>query len=137
MEQELSTLRRFFDAFSRADWETAGKCFTADAVWHVPGRSQMSGEYRGWTSIFNDFLARTGPLTDGTFRTNLVEVLTGDSMVVAYQHPTGQRDGRRLDVTACQVITFRDGLISTVRGHYFDLYQADEFWGPPTPTAGR
>jgi uncharacterized protein len=130
MEQELDNLRRFYDAFGHADWDTAGKCFTADAVWRLPGRSQISGEYHGWTSILNDFFAKLGPLTNGTFRSRLVEVLSGDRTLVAYQHATGQRDGRHLDVTACQVITFRDGLIDSVRGHYFDLYHVDEFWGP-------
>jgi hypothetical protein len=49
-------------------------------------------------------------------------------LVAAFQHATGERSGKRLDVTACQVMSFRDGQIADVRGHYSDLYHVDEFW---------
>jgi ketosteroid isomerase-like protein len=45
-------------------------------------------------------------------------------------NPPGVFDGEavRLDVTACQVMSFRDGRIADIRGHYSDQYQLDEFW---------
>ena len=128
MDTELATLRRFYDAFGRRDWAAAGECFTSDAVWHLPGRSQIGHRYVGWAAIAGDFFAKLGPLTDGTFKSELVDVLVGERTVIAYQHATGEREGRSLDMTACQVITFRDGLINEVRGHYFDLYEVDAFW---------
>jgi ketosteroid isomerase-like protein len=128
MEREVATVRKMYDAFGRRDWQAAGECFTADTVWHFPGRSILSGDYKGWDSILSGFFGRLGPLSGGTFRAELVDVLVGDNVAAAFQHATGRRNGKRLDVTVCQVMRFRDGLIADVRGHYSDLYHLDDFW---------
>jgi uncharacterized protein len=128
MEREVTTVRRLYEAFAHKDWKAAGECFAEDAVWHVPGRSPIAGDHRGWNSILADFFARLGPLSDGTFRADLVDVLVGEQVIAAFQYATGERAGRHLDVTVCQVMRFRDGLISDVHGHYSDLYRLDEFW---------
>jgi ketosteroid isomerase-like protein len=128
VEQQVATVRRFYEAFARKDWNAAGECFTDDVVWHLPGRSPIAGDYRGWNAILADFFAMLGPRSNGTFRAELVDVLVGEQVVAAFQHATGQRNGKRLDLTACQVMSFRDGRIAEVRGHYADQYQLDEFW---------
>jgi hypothetical protein len=48
--------------------------------------------------------------------------------VVAIQHATAHFEGRRLDVTGCQLIRMEDGLIAEVTGHYSDQYAFDAFW---------
>jgi len=88
----------------------------------------LSLDHRGWDAIFGDFFSKIGALSGGTFRAELVDVLVGNQRVAAYQHATGERAGRRLDVTGCQVMSFRDGRIADVCGHYSDQYQLDEFW---------
>ena len=128
MEREVSTVRRFYGALARRDWNTAAECFTEDAIWYLPGRGPLAGDHRGWNAIFANFLAKLEPLTKGTFRAELVDVLVGEQLVAAFQHATGERDGKRLDLTACQVMRFRDGRIANVYGHYSDLHQLDHFW---------
>jgi len=73
-------------------------------------------------------MAKLGPLSGGTFRADLVDVAIGDLFVVAVQHATASYRGKDLDVTACQLITVRDGLIQEVRGHYSDQEALDAFW---------
>ena len=128
MKPEESTVRRFYGAMAARDWAAARGCFTDDAVWHLPGRSLIAGDHTGWEAIERDFLAKTTTLSAGTFRAELVDVLVGSDRVAALQHATGERAGRKLDLTACQVMSFRDGLIDEVRGHFSDQYQLDEFW---------
>lgn len=128
MQAEEATVRRFYAALSARDWPAARGCFTEDAVWHLPGRSLIAGDHRGWDAIMGDFLAKITSLSGGTFRAELVDVLVGSERVAAFQHATAERAGRRLDLTACQVMSFRQGLISDVRGHFSDQYQLDEFW---------
>ena len=128
MRTEEATVRRFYEAFAAKDWDAARDCFTEDATWHLPGRSPIAGDYRGWDAIIRDFFAKIGLLSGGTFRAELVDVMVGSQRVAAFQHATAERAGRRLDVTACQVMSFRDGCIADVRGHYSDRYQLDEFW---------
>jgi uncharacterized protein len=102
--------------------------FAADAVWVLPGDSSIAGAHRGWAAIRDEFLAKLGPLSGGTFRARLMDVCVGDQYVVAVQRATAEHDGRTLDVTACQLMRIEDGLIVEVRGHYSNQRSLDEFW---------
>jgi uncharacterized protein len=127
-EADAATVRRFYAAFADRDFATVRACFTPDAVWHLPGRSVISGDHRGWDAIYDDFLGRIGPLSGGTLRAGLVDVAIGADHLVAIQHATADHDGRRLDVTGCQLIRMEGGLIAEVQGHYSDQYAFDSFW---------
>ncbi|WP_432974011.1 nuclear transport factor 2 family protein [Dactylosporangium sp. CA-233914] len=124
----IEVVTRFYEALARRDWTMAETCFAPDASWHLPGNSRIAGDHIGWTAIREDFLAQLGPLSGDSFRAALLDVAVGQHYVVAIQHATGARDDRGLDVTGCQLITFRDGLISAVRGHYSDQQALDAFW---------
>ncbi len=127
-EADAATVRRFYAAFIPRDFEAMRACFTADAVWHLPGHSAIAGDHRGWDAIRRDFLDKTGPLSGGTLRAGLVDVALGTDHVVAIQHATADFEGRTLDVTGCQLIRMQDGLIAEVTGHYSDQYAFDTFW---------
>jgi ketosteroid isomerase-like protein len=129
--RDADTVRRFYAAFIPRDFDTMRACFTPDAVWHLPGRSAISGDHRGWDAIRRDFLDKTGPLSGGTLRAGLVDVAVGETHLVAVQHATASRDGRELDVSGCQLIRMEDGLIAEVTGHYSDQYAFDAFWRDP------
>lgn len=106
-------------------------CFAADALWHLPGSSPISGDHIGWAAIRDEFLAKLGPLSGGTFKAELLDVAVGEKYVVAIQHATGDFGGRILDITGCQLMRVQDGLIHAVRGHYSDQAQLDAFWEEP------
>ena len=128
IESDAETVRRFYAAFAERDFDTIRACFAPDAVWHLPGRSAIAGDHRGWDAIYGDFLARVGPLSGGTLRAGLMDVAVGDDHLVAVQHATANHDGRVLDVTGCQLIRMEGGLIAEVQGHYSDQYAFDAFW---------
>jgi len=127
-EDDVATVRRFYAAFVTRDMETIEACFAPDAVWHLPGRGALAGDHRGWDAIRDDFLARTGPRSGGSLRADLIEVAVGAEYIVAVQHATADHDGRRLDVTGCQLIRMEGGRIAEVHGHYSDQYAFDAFW---------
>jgi uncharacterized protein len=127
-EDDVATVRRFYSAFPDRDYETMEACFAPEAVWHLPGRNAISGDHRGWASIRADFLEKTGPLSGGSLRAGLLDVAAGADHIVAIQHATAEHDGRRLDVTGCQLIRMENGRIAEVRGHYSDQYAFDAFW---------
>lgn len=124
----VEVVRRFYRAVADRDLEAARACFGEHAVWTIPGRSAIAGEHRGWDAIRDDFLARLGPLSGGTFRADLTDVAVGDEHVVAVQHATAQHGGKRLDITGCQLMSVEDGKIVEVRSHYSDQYALDDFW---------
>lgn len=67
-------VRRFYQAVADVDFDMAERCFAPDALWHLPGRSPIAGDHRGWAQIRDDFLSKLGPLSGGTFRRQLITV---------------------------------------------------------------
>lgn len=128
MDMDVNVVRRFYAAVAARDLGAAEKCFAADASWHLPGVSPIAGTHRGWPAIRDEFLAKLGPLSDGTFRAELLDIAVGETYVVAVQHATADAHGRSLDITGCQLMRIKDGLISDVRGHYSDQAALDAFW---------
>ena len=124
----VEVVRRFYEALGKRDMEAIRACLHTDARWVLPGVSPVAGDHRGPDAIVNDFLARLGPLSGGTFKARLIDVAVGADHVVAVQHATAERGDKRLDITACQLMTIDDGRITSVRGHYSDQYALDEFW---------
>ena len=70
-------VRRIFDAFAQKQGFALRGLFAPDAVWTVPGDGTMAGVHRGREAIFR-FLARLPKETDGTTRSQLVDVLASD-----------------------------------------------------------
>jgi ketosteroid isomerase-like protein len=125
---DVDVVRRLYQAIMDRDFVAAERCFAPDARWLLPGTSPIAGEHRGWTQIRDNFMAKLGPLSGGTFRAELVDVAAGAHFVIAVQHATASYGGTSLDITACQLMTIRDGLIHEVRGHYSDQEALDAFW---------
>src|ERR687884_363694 len=99
MSERGDVVRRLYEAIGRGDIAAAADCF-----------------------------ARLGPISGGTFKAELLDVAEGERYVVAIQRATAERDGQRLDVTGCQLMTVEDGRIAEVRGHYSDQEALDAFW---------
>lgn len=125
---DTEVVRRLYQALADHDLDAAGSCFAPDAVWVLPGRSPIAGRHEGWQAIRDEFLTKLAPLSGGTFRARLIDVAVGDEYVVAVQHATGEREGRHLDITGCQLMSVKDGLIVEVHGHYSDQEALDRFW---------
>ena len=123
-----NVVRRFYQAVADVDFDAAERCFAPHALWHLPGKSPIAGDHCGWAQIRDDFLAKLGPLSGGTFRAELLDVAVGHTYVVAVQRATAFRGERTLDVTGCQLIRVSDGVIHNVRGHYSDQRALDAFW---------
>lgn len=129
MAVDASAVHRFYQAVADRDPVAAEACFAPGAVWHLPGSSAIAGDHVGWREIWDDFLSRLGPLSDGTFRADLIDVAIGERYVVAVQHATAHTDERSLDITGCQLMTLDEaGRITDVRGHYSDEAALDDFW---------
>ena len=121
-------VRRLYQAIADGGLVVAENCFAEDVVWHLPGNNPIAGDHDGWSQIRDNFMAKLGPQSGGTFRADLLDVAVGDLFVVAVQRATASYGGKALDITACQRITVRDGLIHEVRGHYSDQAALDAFW---------
>ena len=118
-------VRRLFAAFGR-DPMVVAAALARDVVWRVPGNTVMSGEYRGRRNVV-EFLRRTGPETDGTYRSRLHTVLADDDWAVAIYRASGTRNGIDLDIEQALVFRISDGVLQDVTAVPLDA-AFERFW---------
>jgi uncharacterized protein len=120
-------VRRGFTAFGTGDIATLGELFADDIVWHVGGRSPITGDYKGKELVFG-FLAQLAERAGGTFRLDVHDVLANDEHVVALIKATGERQGKTLNNNAAQVFHVQGGKVTEAWFYPDDQYAADDFW---------
>jgi ketosteroid isomerase-like protein len=127
---DVDVVRRAYAALAAWDLDTLESLFAWDAVWILPGTSAISGIHRGWPEIRDQFILLLGPLSGGTLHADLVDVAVGEKYIVAIQRTSGCLKGRKLDITSCQLVRMRHGLITEVSGLYTaeQLAEIDAFW---------
>jgi ketosteroid isomerase-like protein len=120
-------VRQIFAAFARNEGFALRGLFAEDAVWTVPGRSVMAGTYRGREAIFR-FLARLPKETDGTYGSELRDVLASEERAAALYRARGRRQGRELELD--QVLLFRvaEGLVREVLALPSEPEAFEAFW---------
>jgi ketosteroid isomerase-like protein len=125
--ENAAIVRRIFDAFARQEGLALRGLFAEDAVWSVPGRGVMAGTYEGREAIFR-FLAKLPKETDGTYASELIDVLASQDRAAALYRARGTRHGRTLELD--QVLLFRidDGLVRRVLALPSDPEAFESFW---------
>lgn len=127
-QQAADIVRRGYKAFNEADIHALQEIFDEKSSWHTPGRTSIAGDRRGRDAVFAQF-GRYGGETNGTFKAALEDVFTtDDGRVVGLHRNTGERNGKRLDVSCCIVFELKNGKVISGREHFFDLNNWDEFW---------
>ena len=124
-----AVVREIFGAFARKEGFALRGLFAEDAVWSVPGRGVMAGTYRGRDEIFR-FLTRLPKETDGTYGSELVDVLASDSHAAALYRARGTRRGRTLELDQVLLFTLEDGCVTRVLALPSDPDAFEEFWAP-------
>jgi ketosteroid isomerase-like protein len=121
-------VRRLFEAFERKDAFALRELFAEDAVWHVGGRSVVARTYRGRREIIR-FLGTLPKLTDGTYSSQLIDVLASGARAAVLYRASGRREGRALDIDQLLLFTLRDGVVTEVVALPSDQHAFDAFWG--------
>jgi ketosteroid isomerase-like protein len=127
--ENAALVGRIFAAFARREGFALRGLFAPDAVWTVPGHGVMAGTYRGRDAIFR-FLARLPKETDGTYRSELIDVLASDSRAAALYRARGTRRGRTLELDQVLLFRIEDGLVREVLALPSDPDAFETFWAP-------
>lgn len=127
--ENAEVARRIFDAFARKEALALHGLFAEDATWVVPGRGVMAGTYRGRDEIFR-FLGRLPKETDGTYASELVDVLASETRVAALYRARGTRHGRTLELDQVLLFKIEDGLVTRVLALPSDPEAFEAFWAP-------
>jgi len=120
-------VRRIFDAFTRKEGFALRGMFAEDAVWTVPGNGVMAGVYRGRDEIFR-FLAKLPRETEGTYSSELEDVLASDGRAAALYRARGTRHGRTLELDQVLLFTIEEGLVQRVLALPSDPEAFETFW---------
>jgi ketosteroid isomerase-like protein len=118
--------RNMVNAFQQGDLATVGAAFADDAVWDLPGRSAVAGDYKGPDAIIG-FLAKAYELSGGTLQLELIDILGSDWGAVQVQHVRANHGGRMLDCVETLAHEIVDGKIVRTY-HRPDQYAIDAFF---------
>jgi uncharacterized protein len=123
----LDLMRRGYAAYTSGDLQTIEQLFADDVVWHVSGRSPISGDYTGKAEVFG-FFGRLQELSGGTSRVEVHDLLADDDHGVAIVTQSATRNGRSYEGRVTHVLHLRDGKVTEFWDAYVDQYASDEFW---------
>ena len=120
-------VRRGYAAFGTGDIGTLQELFADDIVWHFPGSSVVSGDFKGKAEVMG-WLAKNAELSGGTLRIEAHDILANDEHAVGLIRVTGQRAGKSLDDPSVQVFHIKDGKVTEVWLNPNDQEASDNFW---------
>lgn len=121
-------VRQGYEAFAKGDLEGVGTLFSDDIVWHVPGKNQFSGDYKGVQEVIG-FFGKTMEWANGTFKVQTHDIIANDTHGIGLVTASGERDGKRWTDNQVHVLHLTDGKVVEYWGHPGDQYATDEFWG--------
>jgi hypothetical protein len=116
-----------YAAFGKGDIPLVFQALDSDILWHVPGRSPISGDYHGHEEVlgfFEHFMALSG----GTFRIRIDDVLANDRRVLVLVTESAQRNGRSWSSPQVHAWTVKNGKATVFWQFQGDQQTEDEFW---------
>jgi ketosteroid isomerase-like protein len=122
-----SLVRRTYEDFETGDLELLGVVMAHEVVWHEPGRSDLAGDYRGPNEVLG-FLRELKARTGGTFKIEVLDVLSEPGRAVVFQRETAMKHEKVLDLIAAVDFEIHNGKITEVTVYQNDAYAFDEFW---------
>jgi uncharacterized protein len=123
----LTLIRRGYEAFGAGDMQTLAPLIASDARWHFPPTGILTGEYAGRDAMLGYF-AQLHHESDGTVRAEPVVMAASGDRVFVQEHVSAQRRGRTLDQTEVCVFTVKGGQVREVCEYLEDQPAAAQFW---------
>ena len=125
--ENLELIQSGYEAFGKGDIPAVLAAFSPDIAWHVPGRSMISGDYRGHDEVVG-FFGKLQELSGGTFQLEIHDFLASDDHVVALVEGTAERNGRSHTFRGAHVWHVGGGKATEFWGTSLDQYADDQFW---------
>jgi ketosteroid isomerase-like protein len=116
-----------YHAFAKGDIPTALGLFAQDISWHIPGRSPLSGDYKGHEQVVA-FLTKSMELSDGTLRIDVHEILSEGERTVVLCTVSAERNGQFWSSPEIHVWRLVNSKAVEFREFQGDQQTEDEFW---------
>jgi len=124
----VQRMREGYDAFAKGDLDTLRDFMMPDVRWHVPGHTDMAGDYEGVDAVLG-FFGRIFERSGGTFRAETIALLADDRYGAAVVLLTAHREDRDLRVQNAQVCRFDGDRIAEFWDTSSDPDALDRFFG--------
>ena len=121
-------LRRFFAAFGAPDLDELGACVTSDLVWHFPGTSPISGDWRGLSGVLTGIREIAMALCGGRNGFELLHVFAGDDCAISIHRDFYTGDDNHLDLRYLLYARMVGGRIAEVWEVPFDQAENDRYY---------
>jgi hypothetical protein len=124
----VEAARASLEALAKGDVETMSAGIAPDAVWHVPGSNQWSGDFTGKDTI----MGRFARMSEQGYRISLDEIhdiVGGDDHVVALVRVSAQGPSGSASTNSVWVMHVRDGMATEFWGHNVDQEAVDRVLG--------
>ena len=118
--------RELYDAFGAADVTRLEGLIAEDAVWEVPGRSELAGSHQGRAAVL-DYFSRLKTL--GNFQATVLDVLASDAGAAVIARARGESAEGRYEGDYCLLLTFRQGQVRRAQLFLEDTYAFDALFG--------
>ena len=120
-------IRKAYDDFAKGDIPAILEAFDASIIWHVPGHSPLSGDYRGHDGVVG-FFKNTLALCGGIFAIEVHHVLAEEDLVVALVTVKAERNGRSAAFPEVHVWRLANEKVTEFREFQGDEQTEDRFW---------
>ena len=106
MGEKAKRLAEAMGLISRGDVEAFGDLLLADdIIWHWPGRSSVSGDYRGRPEAL-ELLRGFHELTDNRLQVVPLDLLEGEDHLMSFTQVTAESEDGKLDVIMADAMRF-------------------------------
>ena len=122
-----AVVRKAYDDFAKADIAAVIKAFDPSIVWHVPGHSPLSGDYRGPDEVVG-FFKHTMELSNGIFGIEVHRILAEGDMVAVLATVKAQRNGKSAAFDEVHIWRLVDAKVTEFREFQGDEQTEDLFW---------
>lgn len=127
MSDIVTALRKLYDALAAGDFGTVMSLLPDDVQAHVPGTSQVAGEYDGKEAV-GGYVGKLAELSGGTLRFEPYDVLASEAHGVGLVRDLAERGDKALAMNNVHVWHARDGVLSEIWIYPGDLRAWDDFW---------
>lgn len=128
MSKNIEIVQSYFDAVAKGDFDTVGRLFSDDIVWHQPGKGIQSGTYNGKPELFAH-LGNFAQWSNGTFAIDDIEYLTDNGdLVSASIHFKAEKAEKSIAMKGIDLLRIEHGQIKEVWLFSEHIEDEDAFW---------
>lgn len=123
----VGTIRDGYALFNKGEMAAASEAWSDDIVWHAPGNSPLSGDYRGKQEVLG-FFAKMQELGVTSMNLEIHDILANDEHATVMVETHVARGDDHLDSRQVHVWHLQDGKATEFWNIVADQAAADAFW---------